>query len=86
MGYGIQIPANQLGKSSELWDLAGYGILQAWLMTGSTVVMILTLYRDRAYEAVMIMYLIILNLLMVTLRVTLCGSNIGPVHWYYIIL
>ena len=37
MGYGVQIPAHQVGRLAELWGIGGYGLSQAWVMTGSTV-------------------------------------------------
>ena len=37
MGYGYEIPANQLGGSKILWVFAGYGLSQVWVMTGLTV-------------------------------------------------
>ena len=38
MGYGLQIPANQLGRPNFLWVIRGYGFSQAWVMRVSTVV------------------------------------------------
>jgi len=32
MGYGMQIPANQVGGLIQLWDITGYGLLQVWVM------------------------------------------------------
>ena len=37
MGYGLQIPANQLGGPNFLWVIRGYGFSQAWVMRVSTV-------------------------------------------------
>ena len=37
MGYGVQIPAHQLGGPKMLWDFRGYGLSGAWVMRVSTV-------------------------------------------------
>jgi hypothetical protein len=37
MGYGLQIPANQVGGPEKLWDSGVYGLSKAWVMRGSTV-------------------------------------------------
>jgi hypothetical protein len=38
MGYGLQIPAHQLGGPKRvLWDFWGYGLSNAWVMRVSTV-------------------------------------------------
>jgi hypothetical protein len=37
MGFGYEIPANQVGGSKMLWVFAGYGLSQVWVRTGSTV-------------------------------------------------
>jgi hypothetical protein len=39
MGYGLQIPAHQLGGPKRVWDFWGYGLSNAWVMRVSTVVM-----------------------------------------------
>ena len=41
MGYGLRIPANQLGGWRGLWDVRGYGLFPIWVMRGSTVVLLL---------------------------------------------
>ena len=38
MGYGLRIPANQLGGWRGLWGVRGYGLFPIWVMRGSTVV------------------------------------------------
>ena len=38
MGFRYDFPANQLGGLKILWVLAGYGLSQVWVKTGSTVV------------------------------------------------
>jgi hypothetical protein len=30
MGYGVQIPAHQLGGPAELWVIGGYGLCEVW--------------------------------------------------------
>ena len=40
MGYGYQIPANQVGKHKILWDFRGYGVQGSWVRRGSTVIII----------------------------------------------
>jgi hypothetical protein len=37
MGYGLQIPAHQLGGPKRVWDFWGYGLSNAWVMRVSTV-------------------------------------------------
>ena len=37
MGYGVQIPAHQLGGPKKLWDFRGYGLSGAWVTRVSTV-------------------------------------------------
>ncbi|KIK05649.1 hypothetical protein K443DRAFT_37170, partial [Laccaria amethystina LaAM-08-1] len=37
MGYGLQIPAHQLGGPKRVWDFRGYGLSNAWVMRVSTV-------------------------------------------------
>jgi hypothetical protein len=37
MGYGVQIPAHQLGGPKKAWDFRGYGLSEAWVMGVSTV-------------------------------------------------
>jgi len=37
MGYGLQIPAYQLGGPKSLWDFRGYGLSNAWVMRVLTV-------------------------------------------------
>ena len=37
MGYGLRIPANQLGGWRGLWGVRGYGLFPIWVMRGSTV-------------------------------------------------
>jgi hypothetical protein len=32
MGYGVQIPAHQLGGPKKAWDFRGYGLSEAWVM------------------------------------------------------
>ncbi|KAF8953544.1 hypothetical protein BDZ97DRAFT_1712975 [Flammula alnicola] len=39
MGYGLKIPAHRLGGPKNLWDIRGYGLSQAWVMRGSTVIL-----------------------------------------------
>ncbi|EDR01168.1 uncharacterized protein LACBIDRAFT_333497 [Laccaria bicolor S238N-H82] len=36
MGYGMQIPAHQLGGSKMAWDFRGYGLSDAWVTRVST--------------------------------------------------
>ena len=38
MGYGMQFPTHQIGGPKNVWDIRGYGLSHAWVMTGSTVV------------------------------------------------
>ena len=40
MGFGYEIPANQLGGLKILWVFAGYRLSQVWVKTGSTVLQI----------------------------------------------
>ena len=37
MGYGLQIPAHQLGGTKWVWDFRGYGLSGAWVKRVSTV-------------------------------------------------
>ena len=37
MGYGLQIPAHQLGGPKMAWDFRGYGLSEAWVKRVSTV-------------------------------------------------
>jgi len=37
MGYGMQIPANQVGGPVGLWDITSYGLSRVWVKTVSTV-------------------------------------------------
>ena len=37
MGYGVQIPANQVGGSIRLWVITSYGLSHVWVKTVSTV-------------------------------------------------
>ena len=37
MGYGIKIPAHQVGGFKMLWDIRGYGLSGLWVKRGSTV-------------------------------------------------
>ncbi|KAH8989896.1 hypothetical protein EDB86DRAFT_2941111 [Lactarius hatsudake] len=37
MGYGVQIPANQLGGFTFLWGMRGYGLSTLWVMRGLTL-------------------------------------------------
>ncbi|KAH9172492.1 hypothetical protein EDB89DRAFT_906273 [Lactarius sanguifluus] len=38
MGYGMQIPAHQLGGLTFLWGTGGYGLSALWDKRGSTVI------------------------------------------------
>ena len=38
MGYGLQIPAHQLGGLKWVWDFRGYGLSGAWVKRVLTVV------------------------------------------------
>jgi hypothetical protein len=38
MGYDMQFPANQLGGQIFLWVMKGYGLSEAWVKRGSTVI------------------------------------------------
>jgi hypothetical protein len=40
MGYGVQIPAHQLGGPKKAWDFRGYGLSEAWVMGVSTVYLV----------------------------------------------
>ena len=40
MGYGLQIPAHQLGGPKMAWDFRGYGLSEAWVKRVSTVVLL----------------------------------------------
>jgi hypothetical protein len=42
MGYGMQIPMNQLGGQVFLWVIRVYGLSEVWVKRGSTVYTILT--------------------------------------------
>ena len=37
MGYGLQIPAHQLGGPKMAWDFRGYELSEAWVKRVSTV-------------------------------------------------
>jgi hypothetical protein len=37
MGYGMQLPANQVGRRLELWDIRGYLLSEVWVMRSPTV-------------------------------------------------
>jgi len=37
MGYGMQIPAHQLGGPIVQWDIRGYGLPQVWVKRSLTV-------------------------------------------------
>ena len=37
MGYGLQIPAHQLGGPKWVWDFRSYGLSGAWVKRVSTV-------------------------------------------------
>ena len=37
MGYGVQIPANQVGGPKMLWYFMAYGLSRVWVMGVSTV-------------------------------------------------
>ena len=39
MGYGLQIPAHQLGGPKMAWDFRGYGLSEAWVTRVSTVLL-----------------------------------------------
>ena len=39
MGFGSKIPVTRVGGQDFLWVMAGYGLPQVWVKTGSTVVM-----------------------------------------------
>ncbi|KAF8971861.1 hypothetical protein BDZ97DRAFT_1150156 [Flammula alnicola] len=41
MGYGLKIPAHRLGGPKNLWDIRGYGLSKAWVMRGSTVMILI---------------------------------------------
>ena len=41
MGYGLQIPAHQLGGPKMAWDFRGYGLSEAWVRRVSTVYLFL---------------------------------------------
>ena len=47
MGYGVQIPAHQLGGPKNLWDFRGYGLSGAWVTRVSTVLTITTVTAHR---------------------------------------
>ncbi len=38
MGYGMQIPAYQLGGLTFQWGIRGYGLSTLWFKRGSTVI------------------------------------------------
>ena len=40
MGYGVQIPANQVGGPEMLWYFRVYGLSRVWVMGVSTVLTI----------------------------------------------
>jgi len=37
MGYGVEIPAHQVGGREKLWDIRVYGLSKVWVMRVSTV-------------------------------------------------
>lgn len=37
MGYGIVLPANQVGGPLRLWTMRGYGLSEVWVKRGLTV-------------------------------------------------
>ena len=50
MGYGVQIPAHQLGGPKKLWDFRGYGLSGAWVTRVSTVSLTLFCkYLDQSF-------------------------------------
>ncbi|KIJ98984.1 hypothetical protein K443DRAFT_102980 [Laccaria amethystina LaAM-08-1] len=48
MGYGVQIPAHQLGGPKKTWDFRGYGLSEAWVTGVSTVIRMMGLDPERA--------------------------------------
>ncbi|KIJ93365.1 hypothetical protein K443DRAFT_112149, partial [Laccaria amethystina LaAM-08-1] len=48
MGYGLQIPAHQLGGPKRVWDFWGYGLSNAWVMRVLTVLLFMFIY----YQAI----------------------------------
>ena len=58
IGYGLQIPANQLSGSKKVWTKAGYWVPCVWVMAVSTVVLV---------SSVFIYYLTPLNLICLSL-------------------
>ena len=49
MGYGLQIPAHQLGGPKMAWDFRGYGLSEAWVKRVSTVVTIMDMEQKKKY-------------------------------------
>ena len=49
MGYGLQIPAHQLGGPKMAWDFRGYGLSEAWVKRVSTVMQEHLYLRNAAY-------------------------------------
>src|ERR1700678_3249948 len=45
MGYGVEIPAHQVGGQEKLWDIRVYGLSKVWVMRVSTVVINVELCR-----------------------------------------
>ena len=39
MGYGVEIPAHQVGGREKLWDIRVYGLSKVWVMRVSTVLL-----------------------------------------------
>ena len=54
MGYGLQIPAHQLGGPKMAWDFRGYGLSEAWVKRVSTVV---NKYKDSFERQIIQAYL-----------------------------
>ena len=48
MGYGMQIPAHQLGGPIVLWVIRGYGLSQVWVKRSSTVLIFLAGMRTNS--------------------------------------
>jgi hypothetical protein len=49
MGYGVKFSAHQLGGLKKVWDMRVYGLSQAWVMRGSTVVNFRVFVRPLEY-------------------------------------
>jgi hypothetical protein len=45
MGYGCEIPANQVGNSKILWGMREYGVSGVWVKRVTTVVLYDNLLR-----------------------------------------